>query len=78
MVIVIGVRCAALQKTLTESQAKEAELTAELKTETDRTQQIEEYGKYTKTQKYIEEVAKDKLGLVHDDETIFKNEDSSK
>ena len=27
---------------------------------------------YTKTKKYAEEVAKDKLGLVHDGEIIFK------
>ena len=30
--------------------------------------------KYTKTRKYVEEVAKDKLGLVYDGEIIFKPE----
>ena len=36
---------------------------------------IEEYRKYTQTQKYVEEVAKEKLGLVNENEIIFKSED---
>lgn len=40
--------------------------------EQERTKEIEEYEKYTQTKKYIEEVAKDKLGLVHEGEIIFK------
>ena len=39
-----------------------------------RTQDLEELKKYTKTKKYAEEVAKDKLGLVNEDEIIFKEE----
>ena len=38
-------------------------------------EQIEEYRKYTKTQKYVEEVAKEKLGLVNENEIIFKSEE---
>ena len=33
------------------------------------------YTKYTKTKKYAEEVAKDKLGLVYEGEIIFKEKD---
>ena len=36
---------------------------------------IEEYRKYTQTQKYVEEVAKEKLGLVNENEIIFKSEE---
>ena len=32
----------------------------------------EEYEKYTKTKKFVEEMAEGKLGLVHDGEVIFK------
>ena len=39
-----------------------------------RAEDIEEYGKYTKTTKFVEEVAKDKLGLVYEGEIIFKPE----
>ena len=42
--------------------------------EEERTKEIEEYAKYTQTKKYIEEVAKDKLGLVYEGEIIFKDE----
>ena len=40
-----------------------------------RSEEIAEYEKYTHTKKYIEEVAKDKLGLIHEDEIIFREED---
>ena len=41
----------------------------------ERAKEIEEYGKYVQTKKYAEEVAKEKLGLVYEDEIIFKAED---
>ncbi|HKM04972.1 MAG TPA: septum formation initiator family protein [Lachnospiraceae bacterium] len=40
-----------------------------------RSEEIAEFEKYTKTKKYIEEIAKDKLGLVKDGEIIFKSID---
>ena len=52
--------------------ARIEELNQKIAEETERTAEIEEYGKYTKTKKYVEEVAKDKLGLVYEDEIIFK------
>ena len=38
------------------------------------TEKIEEYEKYTQTKKYVEEIAKNKLGLVYEGEIIFKDE----
>ena len=73
MVIVAG--SYKLQKQLSADTKKEADLQAQYKEELQRSQDIEEYAKYTKTRKYIEEVAKEKLGLVYEDETIFKDED---
>lgn len=60
---------------LEQNKAKEAELTGTLQEEEQRTRDLEEYSKYTKTDKYVEEVARDKLGLVHEGETVFHNED---
>lgn len=37
-----------------------------------RQEELEEYARYVQTKKYVEEVAKDKLGLVYEDEIIFK------
>ena len=45
-----------------------------LQEEEKRKQDIEEFGKYTQTKKYVEEVAQDKLGLVYEGDIIFKQE----
>ena len=50
-----------------------AELEQQIAEEEQRTKDIEEYSKYTKTDEYVEEVARDKLGLVKQGEIIFKN-----
>ena len=55
---------------------KEQQLTEQIEEEKKRFEEIEEYGKYTKTKKYAEEVAKEKLGLVNDDEIIFRADDN--
>ena len=54
---------------------KEAQLTSQLESEQARTEELEEFEKYTKTKKYAEEMAKKKLGLVHENEIVFKTED---
>ncbi len=46
-----------------------------IKAEEKRAEDIEDLEAYTKTKKYVEEVAKDKLGLVYEDEIIFKAQD---
>ena len=52
-----------------------AQLQEQIAEEEKRAQELVEYEKYTKTAKYVEEVAKDKLGLVYEDEIIFESED---
>lgn len=56
---------------------KEAALEQQIEAEEARTEELIEYEKYTKTAKYVEEVAKDKLGLVYEDEIIFESEDGN-
>lgn len=51
------------------------QLNQKIEEETQRAAEIDEYGKYTRTKKYVEEVAKDKLGLVNEGEIIFKPEE---
>lgn len=75
MLIVVAIKSIELQQKLEAYQAKEQQLQEQIEAEQERTKEIEEYEKYTQTKKYIEEVAKDKLGLVHEDEIIFKEED---
>ena len=78
MVIVIGYKALGLKETLDANSQKEAELQQQLDDENKRAKDIEEYAKYTKTRKYVEEIATEKLGLVHDGETVYKNESSGK
>ena len=40
-----------------------------------RTEELKEFETYTKTKKYAEEVAKDKLGLVYENQIIFQEND---
>ncbi len=75
ILVVVAIRSFSLQKKLDEYNAKKDELTSQIAQEEKRTEEIEKYGKYTQTDEYVEEVARDKLGLVKDDEIIFKNED---
>lgn len=48
-------------------------MNAQITEEEERTKELEEYEKYTKTVKYVEEVAKEKLGLVYEDEIVFES-----
>ena len=58
------------------NRARIAQLEEQIAAEEARTQEIEEYRKYTQTMRYAEEVAKDKLGLVYEGEILFKEDDS--
>ena len=50
-------------------------LQQQIDAETKRAEDLKEYEKYTKTAAYVEEVAKDKLGLVYEDEVVFQAEE---
>ena len=54
---------------------KEQLLTEQIKQEKMRQEEIEEFKKYTETKKYIEETAREKLGLVYEDEIIIQTEE---
>ena len=61
-----------LQKKNEAYRQREEELLAEIESEQARTEEIEELKKYVQTKKYVEEVAKERLGLVYEDEILFK------
>lgn len=75
MLIAVAVRSVELKQKLAEYGAREQTLTEQIEAEEKKAEEIAEYEKYTQTKKYIEEVATDKLGLVHEGEIIFKDED---
>lgn len=63
-----------LRKRLKENLARERALEIEIQTEKERAADIEEYRRYTGTDAYIEEIAREKLGLIYEGETVFKEE----
>lgn len=74
LVIVVSVGKHDISKRQAEYDKREARLLEQIEEENERAEEIAEYEKYTKTKKYAEEVAKEKLGLVKEDEIIFKEE----
>ncbi len=54
---------------------REEFLNKQIEAENKRAEDLVEYEKYTKTAAYVEEVAKDKLGLVYEDEIVFQAEE---
>lgn len=72
LLVIISFKSIELQAKNDSYAAKEAVLIKEIEEEQERSEEIAEYKKYVKTKKYVEEVAKDKLGLVYSDEVIFK------
>lgn len=72
---VVGVNSISLIQKEKAYAAKEQELLQQISVEEARTKELEEFATYTKTKKYAEEVAKDKLGLVYENEIIFQEID---
>lgn len=73
MLVVVGVSSMELKAKQKMYAEKEQTLQQQIDEEQARTIELEEYEKYTKTNAFIEEVAKDKLGLVYDGEIIFRS-----
>ena len=73
LVTVVSIKSVGLMQKASEYHAREAELEAQIEQEVQRSEDIAEFEKYTETRKYIEDTAKEKLGLVYPGEIIFKN-----
>lgn len=74
IMVVVAVKGVELQDRINAYAARENQLISQIEAENERAEQIEEYRKYTQTKKYVEEVAKEKLGLVYEGEIIFQED----
>ncbi len=72
LLVVISMGSMSLKQKQNEYLAREAELDTLIAAEEARTTELENFKRYTQTQAYIEQLAKEKLGLVHDGEIVFK------
>lgn len=70
----VGFKSIGLKQKRDQYLEEQTRLTRQIQKEEARSQEIAEYEKYTHTRKYIEEVARDKLGLIYEGEILFRNE----
>ncbi len=70
--VVVNVKSDSMRKKDLEYQVKEESLMEQVQREKKRSNELEEYRVYVQTKQYIEEVAKQKLGLVKPDEILLK------
>lgn len=64
-----------VEKQLSQYQQELEELDNKKTEETERTKEIDDMKEYMETDEYAEEVARDKLGLVKDNEIVFKEQE---
>ena len=74
LVAVVSVNAVTLRAKEKAYKAQEIELAEQIEKEKARAKEIDELEKYVGTDEYVEEVAKEKLGLVYENEIIFKAE----
>lgn len=74
MLIVVSVKSVELREKRAAYMERVQALREQIEGEQARAEAIEEYEKYTQTKRYVEEIAKNKLGLVYEGEIIFKDE----
>ncbi len=72
--IVMYINKISLQKQYDVNEQKIAELQTQIDEQEQRTKDLEDYKNYIKTKKFIEQMAKDKFGLIYPDEILFRPE----
>jgi len=72
MTLVVGVHSVSLKQKEKAYAVREQELLELIAVEEARAEELVNFSTYTKTKKFAEEVAKEKLGLVYENEIIFQ------
>lgn len=73
-VVVMSVQIATLYEKNESYAVRQEQLQKELAEADEEQQRLKEYEEYTQSPQYIEDIAKSKLGLVYDNEIVFKEE----
>ena len=72
LAVVVNLKSTSMRKKELEYQIREETLEKQKAEEENRARELEEYRVYVQTKQYIEEIAKQKLGLVPPDEILLK------
>ena len=75
ILIVVAVKSVELREEKAANDTRIAELNEQIADAEAEAESIREYEKYTQTKAFVEKMAHDKLGLVYENEIIFKEED---
>lgn len=75
ILVLVGVRSIELRSKIDAKTAEVEQLDAQIEAEKERMAEIEALGKEVQTKGYIEDVAREKLGLVYEDEILFKQDE---
>ena len=73
--VAVYINGSSMRRELEENQEKITRLKQEIEEEELRSKSIEEYRAYTETDQFIEQIAREKLGLLYEGETIFRESD---
>ena len=74
ILVVVTVKSVDLLGKIDERTAQVGQLQSQIDAEQDRAREIEEFGKEVQTKGYIEQIARDLLGLMYENEIMFKDE----
>lgn len=74
IMVIVMVKSIELRHKINNYTVREEILNSQIEAEKTRAEAIEEYRKYTQTKGYVEDVAKDKLGLMYEGEILFKED----
>ena len=75
LLIFLSMKTISLHETATAYRRHVAELEQDIADEEDRSEDLEEQSIYIQTLQYIEEIARERLGLVYPDEVVLVPED---
>ena len=74
IMVVVAVKSVDLRQKIDARVQEEEQLDRQIEAERVRKQEIEEFGKEVQTKGYMENIAREKLGLVYEGEIMFKEE----
>ena len=75
MLVLLYVQGRSVQRRISENTQRQQELAEQIDDEKERTKEIEAMQDYVQSDEYTEKIAKEKIGLVKDNEIIFKDAD---
>ncbi len=75
ILILVQVGSLELQRKIDAKETELGNLNTQIEAENRRREEIEAFGKEVQTKGYIENVAREKLGMVYEDEILFKQRD---